>query len=167
MKQEQAQDPMAVAHCMYPVTIAEQVIRELRTQVNKKACRNYKKEITAPKCTGFCRTLKLQESIWIKGMTAAPLLVDLLSMICAAHISSQKEGAPSDRQIRIVENTLAPIITEGFIGVCCKSMQKVCNHLKQSLEQSRQEGTRRITKYDGKVHQIMINSRTTRRYAAD
>ena len=136
---------MAVAHFMYPVKIADQVIRDLRTQVYMKVYRNDKKETTAPKCTGFCRALKIQESIWIKGMAAAPLLVDLLSIICAAHISSHKEGAPSDRQIRIVENTLAPIITEGFIGVCCKSMQKVCNHLKQSLEQSRQEGTRRIT----------------------
>ena len=122
MKQEHAQDPMAVAHFAYPVTIAEHVIRELRTQVYKKVYRNDKKEITAPKCTGFCRTLKIQESIWIKDMAAAPLLVDLLSKICAAHISSQEEGAPSDRQIRIAENTLAPIITEGFIGVCCKSM---------------------------------------------
>ena len=97
MKQEHAQDPMAVAHFAYPVTIAEHVIRELRTQVYKKVYRNDKKEITAPKCNGFCRTLKIQESIWIKDMAAAPLLVDLLSKICAAHISSQEEGAPSDR----------------------------------------------------------------------
>ena len=82
---------MAVAHCMYPVTIAEQVIREVRTQVNKEVCHNKRKEIMVPQCTGFCRKLKLQESIWIKGMTAAPLLVDLLSMICVAHISSQEE----------------------------------------------------------------------------
>ena len=46
---------------------------------------------------------------------------------------------------------MAPIITEGFIGVCCKSVQKVCNHLKQSLEKGRREGTKRITRYDGKV----------------
>ena len=46
---------------------------------------------------------------------------------------------------------MAPIITEGFIGVCCKSVQKVCNHLKQRLEKGRREDTKRITRYDGKV----------------
>ena len=40
VKQEQAPDPMTVAHNMYPVTIAEQVIKEIRTQVIKEACRN-------------------------------------------------------------------------------------------------------------------------------
>ena len=68
-----------------------------------------------------------------------------------ALISSQEEGAPSDRQIRVVKDTLAPMITEGFIGVCCKSVQKVCNYVKDNLEKGRQEGTDRITKYDGKV----------------
>ena len=40
VKHEHAQDSMTVAHNMYPVTIAEQVIREMRTQMNKEACRN-------------------------------------------------------------------------------------------------------------------------------
>ena len=40
VKHEHTQDSMTVAHSMYPVTIAEQVIREIRTQVNKEVCRN-------------------------------------------------------------------------------------------------------------------------------
>ena len=40
VKQEHAPDPMTVALNMYPVTIAKQVIKEIRPQVIKEACRN-------------------------------------------------------------------------------------------------------------------------------
>ena len=74
-----------------------------------------------------------------------------MSAIIAALISSQLPGEPKDRQIRVVKDTQAPIVAEGFVGLCCKSMQKMCNDLKNSLEKGRQPKLRRITKYDDEV----------------
>ena len=55
VKQEDASDPMTVALNMYPVVIDEQVIKEIRMQVAKETCRNERKDIKLPHCTGFCR----------------------------------------------------------------------------------------------------------------
>ena len=55
VKQEDASDPMTVALNMYPIVIGKQVIEEIRTQVAKDTCRNDRKDIKLPHCTGFCR----------------------------------------------------------------------------------------------------------------
>ena len=57
VKQENASDPMTVALNMYPIVIGKQVIEEIRTQVAKDTCRNDRRDIKIPHCTGFCRKL--------------------------------------------------------------------------------------------------------------
>jgi len=39
-----------------------------------------------------------------------------------ALLSGHKEETPKERQVRVVKGVKAPIISEGFVGVCCKSM---------------------------------------------
>ena len=46
---------MTVALNMYPIVLGKQVIEEIRTQVAKDTCRNERKDIKLPHCTGFCR----------------------------------------------------------------------------------------------------------------
>ena len=33
----------------------------------------------------------------------------------------------------MVNDTHAPIVTDAFVGVCCKSMQKLCIDVKQDM----------------------------------
>jgi hypothetical protein len=35
--------------------------------------------------------------------------------------------------MRIAKNTLAPVITDGFIAVCCRAQMKVCQSAKLNL----------------------------------
>ena len=39
-----------------------------------------------------------------------------------AFLSGYKEETLRERQVRVVKDVKAPIISEGFVGVCCKSM---------------------------------------------
>ena len=55
-----------------------------------------------------------------------------MSNLCMAFLSGHKEGTLRQRQVRVVKDIKAPIISEGFVGVCCKSMQKLCHDIKVS-----------------------------------
>jgi hypothetical protein len=47
-----------------------------------------------------------------------------------ALVSSYREGHTCERQARVIKDTTAPIIVDGFVGLCCQSMQKMCNGIK-------------------------------------
>lgn len=68
-------------------------------------------------------------------------------------MGSEKAGDPQARQVRVVNDIHSPIITNGSVGVCCKSMQKLCTTVKWSALQ-RSESDRHLprdTKNDGIV----------------
>jgi hypothetical protein len=46
---------------------------------------------------------------------------------------SQKVGQPELRQMRLIKNTPAPIVTDGFVGVCCKSIMKIYSNVKLTM----------------------------------
>ena len=58
--------------------------------------------------------------------------------------------------MRLVKNTPAPINTDGFIGVCCKSSMKLCSDIKLNMLwcDAKLGQQVRDTRYDGKVHSI-------------
>jgi hypothetical protein len=55
--------------------------------------------------------------------------------------------------MRKVDNTKAPVVTDGFVGVCCKSMMKLCQAIKLSMLQPAKQADNqaRDTRFDGKV----------------
>ena len=55
--------------------------------------------------------------------------------------------------MRLVKNTPAPIITDGFVGVCCRSIQKICHTAKLNLLWSGEKlgEQARDTRYDCRV----------------
>ena len=61
-------------------------------------------------------------------------------------------GSPESRQMRIAKNTLAPVITDGFIKVCCRAQMKVCQNTKLNLQwhDERLGEQARDTRYDAK-----------------
>jgi hypothetical protein len=53
----------------------------------------------------------------------------------------------------VIKGVKAPIISEGFVGMCCKSMQKLCHDIKLSWIERHRSRTKQdmVTMYDGKV----------------
>ena len=58
--------------------------------------------------------------------------------------------------MRKVDNTKAPVVTDGFVGVCCKSMMRLCEAIKlKMLEPAKPEDNQaRDTRYDDMVESM-------------
>jgi hypothetical protein len=42
-----------------------------------------------------------------------------MSIICLALLGSYEIGHTHERQARVIKDTNAPIIVDGFVGLCC------------------------------------------------
>ena len=76
-----------------------------------------------------------------------------MSMLVLATLGSHQVNQPESRQMRKVDNTKAPVVTDGFVGVCYKSMMKLCEAIKLSMPQQAKpaDNQARDTHFDGKV----------------
>ena len=52
-----------------------------------------------------------------------------------ASAGSHEEKQRRARQVYVLKDVLGPVITDGFVGVCCKSLQKLCAKLKAEMLQ--------------------------------
>jgi hypothetical protein len=50
-----------------------------------------------------------------------------------AVLGSQEEGAAVARGAGVIKNTPALIVTEGYVGVFCTSLKKVCAVMKKHI----------------------------------
>ena len=70
-----------------------------------------------------------------------------------AVLGGQEIDAPVSRVAGVVKNTLALIVTEGYVGVCCTSLKKLCAIMKKHILRSR-EAIAPLTRdpaFDGRV----------------
>jgi hypothetical protein len=84
-------------------------------------------------CRGFCKLLGLPRVSHSKAENIPPETRHLMSRVILAFLGSHEPEQPESRQLRIVKNTPAPIINDGFIGVCCKSFMKLCSDIKLNM----------------------------------
>ena len=52
-----------------------------------------------------------------------------------ASAGSHEEKQRRAREVYVLKDVLGPLITDGFVGVCCKSLQKLCNKVKADVLQ--------------------------------
>jgi hypothetical protein len=52
-----------------------------------------------------------------------------------ASVGSHEEKQRRARQVYVLKDVLGPLITDGFVGVCCKSLQKLCAKVKAEMLQ--------------------------------
>ena len=50
-----------------------------------------------------------------------------------ASVGSNEEKQRRARQVYVLKDVLGPVITDGFVGVCCKSLQKLCAKVKAEM----------------------------------
>ena len=76
-----------------------------------------------------------------------------MSKIVLAFLGGLNTGVKQSRQMRVVKDTLGPIVTDAFVGVCCKSMRKLCTDIKIEMLRYNEEVLRvkSETLYNGKV----------------
>ena len=78
-----------------------------------------------------------------------------------ASLGSQEEGGRRARQIYVIKDALGPLITDAYVGVCCKSLQKLCAKVKVSMLRTQENTHVRNSAFDGLVssdYQKYVNS---------
>ena len=50
-----------------------------------------------------------------------------------ASVGSHEEKQLRARQVYVLKDVLGHVITDGFVGVCCKSLQKLCAIVKAEM----------------------------------
>ena len=53
-------------------------------------------------------------------------------MILAA-LGSFQPNAPCSRSVGVIPNTREVLVTDAYVGVCCKAMKKVCENIKRQI----------------------------------
>ncbi len=66
-------------------------------------------------------------------MNAAKEVKSLIITMVMAVLGSQEEGAVVARGAGVIKNSPALIVTEGYVGVCCTSLKKVCTIMKKHI----------------------------------
>jgi hypothetical protein len=68
-----------------------------------------------------------------------------------ASLGSHEEGERRARQIYVIKDALGPLVTDAYVGVCCKSLQKLCAKVKMSMLRTQENTRAKITAFDGLV----------------
>ena len=50
-----------------------------------------------------------------------------------ASLGSHEEVEGRARQVYVIKDALGPLITDAYVGVCCKSLQKLCAKVKACM----------------------------------
>ena len=78
-----------------------------------------------------------------------------------ASLGSHEEGERRARQIYVIKDALGPLVTDAYVGVCCKSLQKLCAKVKMSMLKTQENTQVRNTAFDGLVssdYQNFVNN---------
>ena len=78
-----------------------------------------------------------------------------------ASLGSHEEGERRARQLYVIKDALGPLVTDAYVGVCCKSLQKLCAKVKVSMLRTRENTQMRNTAFDALVssdYQHYVNS---------
>jgi hypothetical protein len=67
-----------------------------------------------------------------------------------ASLGSHEEGERRARQLYVIKDALGPLVTDAYVGVCCKSLQKLCAKVKASMLRP-PDNTQRDTTFDALV----------------
>jgi hypothetical protein len=109
-------DPVKVALTQYPVAVEGDIgqlfVKCTMEETNHRVNKGYR----PPKCKGVCTHLNLKDAF--KGKINGEVQ-QLMGIICLALLGSYEVGHTHERQARVIKDTNAPIIVDGFVGLCC------------------------------------------------
>ena len=141
-----------IARMRYPVVRG----RELTTNTADKIMEYVKALNTVgnfrPQCDYFCKYLGLWEMKTNNKYKAPPLVREVLCDMILAVSGCQERGGNRSRGVKVVERIRGPVVTDAYVGVCCKSLKKLCQNVKSHMLENSNSGTLRDATLDGWVH---------------
>ena len=129
-----------VAKAFYPVEIMRLWTKELTDKILGYVRSHLAVSFTPSGCKTFCKSLKLQELLNDKNYQMEPLPKETLCTLILAALGSQEEGSRKARQVFVIQDALGPLITDGYVGVCCRTLQKLCARVKDCMLRSSNGG---------------------------
>ena len=124
----------------------DQLMKKIMLCIPDHMRRAREERTSEPQCTGFCKLLQFSEE-------APSGIKNLIVTMVMAVLGGQEMDAPASRVAGVVKNTPALIVTEGYVGVCCTSLKKLCAIMKKHILRSR-EAIAPLTRdpaFDGRV----------------
>ena len=113
-----------MAKAFYPVEIMRLWTKELTDKILGYVRSQLAVSFTPSGCKTFCRSLKLQELLSDKNYQMEPLPKETQYIMILAALGSQEEGSRKARQVFVIQDALGPLITDGYVGVCCKTLKR-------------------------------------------
>ena len=83
-----------------------------------------------------------------KSYKVEPFVRDTICVMIMASMGSHEEGERRSRQVYVIKDAYGPLVTDAYVGVCCKSLQKLCAKVKACMLRNTQM---RDTTFDGLV----------------
>jgi hypothetical protein len=80
--------------------------------------------VTPNRCKAFCKSLKLKELLNDKNYQMERLPRETICTMVLAALGGQEEGCRKARQVFVIQDALGPLITDGYVGVCCKTLKR-------------------------------------------
>jgi hypothetical protein len=68
-----------------------------------------------------------------KKYKVEPHIKKVICTMIVAVLGSEEEGGRRSRSTVTINNAMGPLITEGHVGVCCRSLQKLCAKVKEAM----------------------------------
>ena len=67
---------------------------------------------------------------------------ETITQMILASLGRHEEKQRRGRQVYVMKDELGPLVTDGYVGVCCKSLQKLCNKVMANVLQPQADGRR-------------------------
>ena len=139
----------------YPVELTRVLTPRMKDQIMSFVKEYNTSGPTPPHCNTFCAHLKLWELKNLKKYKIANTPRDVICTMILASLGGQEVGNNRSRAVQPVDFLLGPLVTDAYVGVCCKSLQKLCQSVKRNLLEEKSKNKKdtpfRDIAYDGWV----------------
>ena len=113
---------MSYAVRLYPVDLTWAIPPELMERIMHRVRTNTAVSQGPPQCGAFCKSLMLREMAANRRFKVEPHISETICTLVLAAIGCHEEGGQRSRAVHAVGNTLGPMVTDGFVGVCCRAL---------------------------------------------
>ena len=107
-----------------------------------------------PRCNNFCKHLMLWELKTVRKFKVANTIRDAICNMVVATLGGHEKGSNRTRAIVDIGPIYGPLVTDAYVGVCCKSLQKFCQNVKKNILEAKGSTIFKDAAFDGWVQPI-------------
>ena len=118
----QGQVDIEVAAKCYPVHTERQMGDVFVERIMRLVQGHVSLSQLGPVCKTFCKSLQLEELRKNPNFRPEMFVRETICKMILASVGSHEEKQRRARQVYVLKDVLGPLVTDGFVGVCCKSI---------------------------------------------